>query len=75
MSYEEIPIVSEDNNGQWNDKAHKKAMKKLEASKTDITKMSLIAIVWHIVVRYKRIIFWTLGVLGWVLFIKTWIGL
>jgi len=39
-------------------KAKKKALDKLNASYTDITKMHTLYILWHLVVRGKKLWFW-----------------
>lgn len=44
-------------------KKHLDAMAKLDASKTDINSLSLVSIVWHLILRYKKVWFW-LGLVG-----------
>ena len=39
-------------------KAHLDAIAKLDASKTDINNLSVWAIMWHVVVRLKKLWFW-----------------
>lgn len=68
MSYEEDKNVSEVRTADA--KKQEKALAKLDEQNHDIRKMNTLEVLWHLVVRHRKV--WYLTIFGLVCFIGGW---